>query len=74
MPQLILNYTAPVANRIVDALGDEQRLVDGNGVPRSATAQEVKDFLADVLKRLVQGNELKRSLSQVAQPADVPIT
>lgn len=74
MATLTITTTAAQSQRIATALGMERNLVDVNGVARDATAAEVKDFLIDALRRLVQGYEYKVAHTQVAPPAPMDPT
>jgi hypothetical protein len=74
MPSVTLTTTAPIATRVLAALGKTLGLIDGQGQGRSATQQEYSDWLRDVTKRMVQGQELQDAHAAIASPADVPIT
>lgn len=72
MPTLSIETTAGQASRIATALGRERGLVDDQGNPRSATPQEVRAFVVDVLKRLVDGQE-QRAAEETARAAVTPM-
>lgn len=62
MAQIILNATAPMAQRVVTAFG--ARL----GLGRDATVQEVKQYLIDHIKAVVDQAE-REAISQT--PVDL---
>lgn len=74
MPSTTVTYTAAQGNRIINALGLAQGLVDGSGNPRPATAAEYNDWLRDITKRMVQGTELQQAHAAIAAPADLVLT
>lgn len=74
MATAVLTFTAPVATRIAAALGKSLGLVDGAGTPRASTMPEYEDWLRDVTRRMVQGQESADAHAALAPPAVVVIT
>lgn len=74
MPSTTVTYTIAQGQRIASALGEVLLLQNPDGTPRSATGAEYGDWLRDVTRRMVIGQELRDSLAAVAQPASLDIT
>lgn len=72
MGTLTITTTAPQDARIVTAFGHRLGTVDGEGVPRAATAGEVRTEIISLLKTIVLQYE-KRVASDSAQAAVVEI-
>lgn len=74
MPQAVLTVGPAVATRVATALGKVLGLVDENNQPRAATMNEYEEWLRDVTRRMVKGQELRDAQAAIADPADVIIT
>lgn len=69
MASITITTTAPQDARLGPAFGDLLQVRNAQGQQRSATAAEVKDWLADQLRQVVQGYESRVAHAAVAAPA-----
>lgn len=74
MAQAILTFAPAIALRIATALGKTLGLTDDNGQPRAANMGEYEDWLRDVTRRMVKGQEMRDAEAALAEPPDVTIT
>jgi hypothetical protein len=75
MPFTTVTYTLAQGQRIANALGEVLNLTAADGItPRAATQAEYADWLRDVTRRMVVGQEIKDAQAAVAQPASLDIT
>jgi hypothetical protein len=72
MPSVTLTTTAPIATRVLAALGKTLGLIDGQGQGRSATQQEYSDWLRDVTKRMVQARSCRTRMPRSRLPPTSP--
>lgn len=68
MPSMTITTDAGQAQRLATALGRKLDLRD-NGVPRDATAAEIKKFTVDMLRGVVHEYETERDRAQIQPPA-----
>lgn len=72
MPSITLNFTAAQAQRMQAALEETQELLDENGVPRAATAADLKYFVKQSIVRMVLASE-RRTAVKAADAAIQPV-
>ncbi len=70
MPSTTINYTASEGQRIAAAVGLIKNLKDVNGDPRSATAQECKEFIIERLRQFVLDQERQQAAQAIT---DIPL-
>ena len=74
MADLIITVPDPVVPRVQAAFGKRQRLKDGNGDPRDATAEEVRQVLVGIIERVVitvEGDEAAAAARDGVTPVGV---
>ncbi|MGB1560809.1 MAG: hypothetical protein ACPHN2_04845 [Sinimarinibacterium flocculans] len=67
-----ISTSAQDDERLEQAFGHHLGVTDGQGQPRSATAQEIKTALVDYLRRVVVDYERAAAVAQVSVPAFDP--
>jgi len=66
MPSVTLNFSAEHALRIRTALEETRELVDEEGEPRTATVEDLKEYIIADVVRFVRTSE-KRVAARAAQ-------
>ena len=75
MASITLTFSAEHEQRIRDALEETFNLVDENGDPRPAVANDLKQFLRDELQNLVRRSERRVAASQIIDSiTDIDVT
>lgn len=71
MSKLIIELTSQQQARLAKALGAHLVLNQGDEAhtPRDATAAEMKDYIIEHLRQIVQKQEKREAMLSVAQPA-----
>lgn len=67
--QIIIDFTDAQMLLARQELGEQLELRNAQGVPRSATQNEVKRFMVDALKSVVQAGDMERKRKALA-PVD----
>lgn len=68
MPDITLTLTVQQAQRVLTAFGRYWSLKDALGVPRDATAAEVKEFLRRQLQAVVIQQERRTEEAKIVVP------
>ncbi len=69
MPDLTITLTTEQATRARAVIGIKLRLTDGNGEARPATLIESKNYVASLLKNIVQSTEVKQQADAIVPAA-----
>lgn len=74
MPSTTLNYSAGTGQRFLAAVGKDLNLLDSNGVRRSATAAEGKQWIIDRAFECIDRNERPALEAAALATVSVPAT